>query len=942
MAPWKAAVAYVLLFLLAVGCGMAAAAPATMERAGRKLEAALERALDLDLDIGRTEWTSDGTVVLSDVTVRDPHATSDEPALAMAERIVARVDPLWTRQKVRLKSVEVSGAHVSLIRRADGTDNVRAALRGVVRLLGGGDGGPDGAGRAGSLAAHIDRHVPEVLVTGLSLAMDAGRPLGLLPRHISFDNGTLTAVNRALLREDDHFEIAMAFSDSSLDPGHGVTVETKIALAELADVTTAPPPVSVVWGRPMRVKFGRRLLAVGGLRWDGERASVEQVALSVPVSEAALASSEPVEPALAARRISVQVDLDAVTAVVRALVAGADFAEQTPKLMSAMAWIEVDRPTLVFERRPEGHNFQDLVPERAPSEASLAAGPDKALGPLMLATRAATRSLLASAPDRDGRNFRGFLVRGFGRLERAIVQVNELAVRAAGVFPFHTVRVRGGSFAWRDLIEVDDGGVNIAGRLENFDMDATLEGDLLSFDASFIAPGSERAANTLNGKVQLATGTVQLHAGIGHLRLHPYRHIFPASVPIDEDTRIQDTELTLVWTPASQVARIEGELSVVDANFQYRPLAAEPLTGIGFTLDFDAQLDTARKTLVLGKSRLKMGEVRTVVRLDAARYDEAPKLTGVFRLERTRAQDVVDAIPVELVPMLEGLKVAGTAAWQLDFSLDTSDMESLVYHSYPELHHFRVTHLGDRLDLDAVRGTFLHRIREADGTVHELLVGPGSQQWSSLGNITPYMVKAVTTTEDGSFFRHSGFSPFAIRQSIVTNLKKGGFYRGASTISQQVVKNLFLSREKTIARKLQELFITWQMEAALEKDRIMELYLNIIEFGPGIYGIRHASHHYFGKRPGALSALEAVFLASLIPNPKKYYHQYSRGEVTDGWRRHLRWIMGVMVDRGKIGEEEFLAASPWSPVFRGRQAPGDLAEPAELLPPDDTVPITVP
>jgi membrane peptidoglycan carboxypeptidase len=98
----------------------------------------------------------------------------------------------------------------------------------------------------------------------------------------------------------------------------------------------------------------------------------------------------------------------------------------------------------------------------------------------------------------------------------------------------------------------------------------------------------------------------------------------------------------------------------------------------------------------------------------------------------------------------------------------------------------------------------------------------------------------------------------------------------------------------------------------------MELYLNVIEFGPGVYGIRQAARHYYGKHPSSLSPLDAVFIASVIPNPKRYHHQFTRGQVTDRWRRHLRWIMRVMVDRGKLSEGEFLAAAPYSPLFRNR------------------------
>jgi hypothetical protein len=382
---------------------------------------------------------------------------------------------------------------------------------------------------------------------------------------------------------------------------------------------------------------------------------------------------------------------------------------------------------------------------------------------------------------------------------------------------------------------------------------------------------------------------------------------------------LRDTEVTLAWSPASRVARLTGKVVIDDATFYFRPLAGDVLGGMNIQFRFDAELDTVRKVIVLEKSELRLGSARTSLRGEITHYDTAPRLSAAFRLERSRCQDVVDALPRQLIPLLEGLQVEGTIAWQVDFELDTGDMDSLKYHSNPQLNQFRVTDMGRRLNLDAVRGTFLHRIQEADGEIVELLVGPGLPNWAPLSAISSYVVKGVTTTEDGSFFRHEGFSPHHIKQSIVTNLKKGGFYRGASTITQQLVKNLFLTREKTISRKLQELFITSQVETALGKERIMELYLNVIEFGPHIYGIKQAARHYFGKHPFDLTALESVFLVSLIPSPKRYYHQFTRGEVTDSWRRHLRWIMKTMRDRKKITDHEYVSAAPYSPAFRKRR-----------------------
>ena len=129
------------------------------------------------------------------------------------------------------------------------------------------------------------------------------------------------------------------------------------------------------------------------------------------------------------------------------------------------------------------------------------------------------------------------------------------------------------------------------------------------------------------------------------------------------------------------------------------------------------------------------------------------------------------------------------------------------------------------------------------------MVGPENPDFTPYAEISPHVVKAFLTTEDAGFFRHRGFIPSQFRKALARNLKRGGFRLGASTISMQMVKNVLLSHEKTLSRKLQELFLVWYLEQELSKERIMEIYLNAIEFGPGIYGIGAAARHYFGKQP---------------------------------------------------------------------------------------------
>ncbi len=193
----------------------------------------------------------------------------------------------------------------------------------------------------------------------------------------------------------------------------------------------------------------------------------------------------------------------------------------------------------------------------------------------------------------------------------------------------------------------------------------------------------------------------------------------------------------------------------------------------------------------------------------------------------------------------------------------------------------------------------------------------GEYTYVPLQYVSPWMIRAAMTTEDNSFFKHGGFNWYALKDSVQDNLEAGAYVRGASTISMQLVKNVFLNRKKVMARKFQEAFLVWLMEDVVDipKARILELYFNVIEYGPGIYGIHDAAVHYFGKRPDKLSLTEVAWLVSIVPNPKKYHLYYERGQITDGWfRRMLRYVK-IMQNRERVTELEYEAAKDDKPSF---------------------------
>lgn len=175
-----------------------------------------------------------------------------------------------------------------------------------------------------------------------------------------------------------------------------------------------------------------------------------------------------------------------------------------------------------------------------------------------------------------------------------------------------------------------------------------------------------------------------------------------------------------------------------------------------------------------------------------------------------------------------------------------------------------------------------------------------NQAWIPLARISPYLIKAVLIAEDDKFYQHEGFDFEAIEKAIEKDIKQKKIKYGGSTISQQLVKNLYLSPSKNPLRKLKEAILTWRIEKALSKKRILELYLNVAEWGDGIFGIGAASLHYYGKPASELNPEESARLASVLPNPRKYSPVGTSRYI----EKRSQIIYNIMVKRGIVEFED--------------------------------------
>jgi hypothetical protein len=218
--------------------------------------------------------------------------------------------------------------------------------------------------------------------------------------------------------------------------------------------------------------------------------------------------------------------------------------------------------------------------------------------------------------------------------------------------------------------------------------------------------------------------------------------------------------------------------------------------------------------------------------------------------------------------------------------------------------------------LARLRQDFAHEVTAVDGTRQTIDVSPASPSFIARADVPPLLVQTLLIGEDAAFFSHHGLDLGELPKALATNWAQGSAIRGASTITQQLAKNLFLRREKSLHRKLQELALAFLLESTLGKDRILEIYLNVIEWGPGLYGLRPAARHYFGKEPRALTPKEMAFLVALIPGPIKYQRSFEEGSLSPGFEPLVTNLLVKLRSMNALSEEEYMAALAQTLTFR--------------------------
>lgn len=280
-----------------------------------------------------------------------------------------------------------------------------------------------------------------------------------------------------------------------------------------------------------------------------------------------------------------------------------------------------------------------------------------------------------------------------------------------------------------------------------------------------------------------------------------------------------------------------------------------------------------------------------------------------LNIEMDAGAQLFQSLPAGLFRYTSGIDVAGSFAhrfyvWYTPRALSQTKFEADITYST----NFKVIQWG-KAQPNKLNGSFHHNYYDGDHWEAGFEVGPNNPLYTPISQISPNLIESTLKSEDPSFYGHKGFYLEAFREALVANVREKRFARGGSTLSMQLVKNVFLRQHKTLTRKLEEIILVWliEHERTVSKHRMLEVYFNIIEWGPGVFGVGSASRFYFGKAPSQLNMGESCYLSSLIPAPgKARWSVDSTGNVSPRWSRYTKLKNRIIrSDSTRFGPEDF-------------------------------------
>ncbi len=919
---WAWALTGVVTALAVLGLGASVAASMAQGELRARLDT-LEQRTGRRVVVGRIELGVTTGLVLRDVRVTRPDGVSPQIAVAEVRTDLTPLAVLSGRR--RPDHVTLAGLEAAVAARVDGghdLEDLVEALRGPGAKAPGAEAGP-----ARPLTVEVEGGALDVTLAGV--------------RDVSLPRLRLRDVSGRLARDEERRVSARAQArvDAGAEPVAGrFEWDAGVARAEFASGLSVR---GVHAGRPVVASVGGVSRAVG-------EGATELADVSVTLGDATLAVGRLVATDDGA---SVVPRPERVRAVEAAKVVAARGGRRLEVAEVELALAPADdgplpvRPTRVVARdvklAPGGGAARirvgavavDLV--EAPWAPLIAGEPLDALK----AVTVSGPELRLSVHDRSALQ----AMPGHRLLSTFLDAAQPAAVAGTEGAPLPALPVRAG-FEDGLLARLGELALEVRdGRLLMVDDAAGGQGvfglDQLGVTVARRADGTRVvASDALIVRASGATGAFELSVSVGRdgalqqvqgqVRGKDFAHIvsrFSDHLVVEPDAEV---DVRFDYRPPEGPGRPHkavGTAKVRDFGFQSWRISHAPVRGLEGEVGFTVEVEPERHRARLQLESMRLGQARLTGSLTLERPPgQRGKVDARVSMPRQRCDRVAEAIPEVLVPRLAGWRLRGEMQFDALLTVDLDKPAELELKVDGDVERCEVLSLGREIDLEALRGRgFVHHpVEPTRGRLEHVKVGPGTREWVASHLLPDFVKAAAIVTEDRNFLNHKGVRWELVARALKLDLEKERFVYGGSTITQQLVKNLYLTREKTLARKLEELIISWQMERVLTKDEILTMYINVIEYGPDLYGIKRASRHYFGKLPWELSPLEAAFIMGLKPYPHAGYKQWEAQTLNHWWVKRVSHVMDMMQRREKaITETEVLAAAPYQPLFRKPEEP---------------------
>jgi len=370
-------------------------------------------------------------------------------------------------------------------------------------------------------------------------------------------------------------------------------------------------------------------------------------------------------------------------------------------------------------------------------------------------------------------------------------------------------------------------------------------------------------------------------------------------------------------TLAGDDVDFDGDVALPALTLDHRALADRPVPTAPIALRTRGGYHRARRELELpvltATSRGVTVELAGTFALAGGRDRDGgararPRFDARVLVPPTPCDRVLAALPAAMTPALAGYRLGGTFAVELHAAIDWARLSAIEIDGAGGLAGCEVL-AAPPVSPATVTSSFTVRREVGPGAWTTLTVGPRNPDYVRLDAIAPVAVASLLATEDPNFYVHDGLDARGLRRALIANLEAGSFRIGSSTITMQLAKNLFLPGDKTVARKLQEVVLAWHLEQAVRKPKLLELYLNVIEFGPGVFGIGPAARHYFDKQALDLGPREAAFFSAIVPRPTWSYEGFCTRVLDPLTRDKIRRALSLLVNAGTITSDEWREAS---------------------------------